>query len=367
MSVVKKKDGRFFVVWYDLGKQIWEPFGRGDGAKKAAECRDLEIKLARARGNFRTGTTGQSPLFSEIAQAYINARRTELSEKTRGEILGTIALHILPVIGNKPIRDITINDWNAIQENMFLAKTGNRSINTYFRYVNALMNWAVSNEYLTENPWRGRKPLKQKKFKIDLFTVEEFLRILSVAPDHLAWAMKVAYFVGLRPGKSELFALKWEDIDFQQNRIRIYAPKTDSYRWQYVSVEFMGEMQKRYEEIRARAGAPPYVCTYQNQQISSLKTAWATALAKAGIKKTTRLYDIRHFHITHALSAGAPILDLADRVGHTDATMIVKVYSHLVDEIRTKKPFAIPPLHASLLDKTLDNNEKGVSGKPPTP
>ncbi len=51
--------------------------------------------------------------------------------------------------------------------------------------------------------------------------------------------------------------------------------------------------------------------------------------------------------------AGALISELADRVGHKDATMIVKVYSHLVDEIRTKKAFTIPDL-----TKKVDQTKK---------
>ena len=51
MAVVKKKDGRWFCVYYDdTGKQVWKAFGRGPEAKKAAQAFDLEIKAKKKKG-----------------------------------------------------------------------------------------------------------------------------------------------------------------------------------------------------------------------------------------------------------------------------------------------------------------------------
>jgi len=345
MSVHVKKDGRVFVVWYDgTGKQTWEAYGRGEEAKKAARSRDLEIKLARSRGEFRPGVGGPSPTVQEIAQFYINARRSELADKTRKEILRFLARHVLAHLGTKPVRDLTLMDWTELQDRMIACGTGNRTINTYFRYINPILNWAVDQGFLPDNPWRKRKSLKQKKYKIELFTTEEFRRILEKAPPHLYWALKVAYYTGLRPGPSELFALKWEHVDFDATRIRIYATKTDTWRTQYLPAEFMADLRRHYEEGRAAGESCPYVCAWNDRPVKSLKRTWTATLAAAGIDRRIRLYDIRHFYITHALANGAPILDLAYRVGHIDATMIVKVYSHLVEEIRSKRPFELPLL-----------------------
>ena len=345
MSVHVKKDGRVFVVWYDAnGKQIWESYGRGEEAKKAAKTRDLEIRLAHSRGDFRPGVGGPSPTVQQIAQACINARRSELADKTRKEILRFMARHVLAPLGAKPVRDLKLADWSDLQDRMITGGTGNRTINTYFRYMNAILNWAVDQGYLEDNPWRKRKPLKQKKYRIELFTAEEFRKILDASPPHLYWALKVAYYTGLRPGPSELFALKWENVDFNTNRIRIYATKTDSWRVQYIPEAFMADLKRHYEESRAAEETSPYVCTWNDKPVKCLKRTWAAAQEAAGIGRRIRLYDIRHFYITHALAAGAPILDLAHRVGHTDATMIVKVYSHLVDEIKSKKAFELPLL-----------------------
>jgi len=46
---VQQKRRPFFCVYYDMGKQVWEPFGRGKEAKQQAEARDLEVKLRKER------------------------------------------------------------------------------------------------------------------------------------------------------------------------------------------------------------------------------------------------------------------------------------------------------------------------------
>ena len=369
MPVHTKNNGLVYCVYYDGSKRIWEPFGRGPDAKKAAEARDLEIQLKKKRGQWQTTGQMHSISFNDLAQAYMDHRKIDLSPKTREGILYALAKYVLPIIGNKPIHSINLQDWNRIQEAITDNGAGSKTINTYFKYMNKLFKWSVTSGYLQEHPWKSRESLRQKKYHIDLFTIEEFQKILNEAPGHLAWAMEVAYFTGMRTGLSELLVLTWDSVDFENNRIRIYATKTDSHRWQYVDPDFMLRMKKRYTESRQRGETSPYVCTYQDQPIKSLKNAWNNTKKKAGITKKIRLYDIRHFYITYALANGANITELAERVGHVDATMIVKIYSHLVEELKTKRAFQVPELQfpTKTVDEIVDIKEQGVSVSPLTP
>jgi integrase len=360
MPVYIKNRDLIYCVYYDSGKRIWEPFGRGPDAKKAAEARDLEIKLRKKRGQWNISNQRNSIPFIELAQAYINHRKIDLSSKTREGILRMLTKYVLPVIGTKTIHIINLQDWNKIQDKMMRGGAGPRSINTYFKYMNKLFKWSVVNEYLEEHPWKNRETLRHKKHHINLFTIEEFQKILDSAPEHLAWAMEVAYFTGMRPGPSELFALTWNNIDFKKNRIKIYATKTDSYRWQYVDPDFMLRMKARYIKNQQCGEPSPYVCAYHGQPVKSLKTAWKRAKEKAGITKKIRLYDIRHFYITYALANGANITELAERVGHVDATMIVKVYAHLLKDLKTKQAFEVPKLQFST--QTVEQTKEGLGG-----
>lgn len=360
MSVYTKKDGRVYVVYSQHGRRVWESFGRGEKALNSARLRDLALKIARLRRDTTPGLSGPSPTFREVCQLYINDRRGDMADSTRKDLLGALTRYVMPIIGGKRIGDITLMDWSEIQNEMMKADpekhkkpAGNATINKMFRYLNPIMKWAVAHDLLAENPWRSRIPLKQKKFNLELLSLEEFRRILAVADDDLAWVMKMAYYTGMRPGRSELFALTWDNVDFENSRIRIFGRKTDHYRWQYLPDFFMAEMRSRFERGRivsallcllAAAPQTDRVCTYNGRPIKWLRNIWIAALEEAKITRPIRLYDIRHFHITHALAAGAPMLELAERVGHKSAQMIVKVYAHMVEDLRSKKPFDLPSI-----------------------
>jgi Site-specific recombinase XerD len=359
MSVHTRKDGRVECIYWIAGKQVREPFGRGRDAVLKATERDVYIKNEKRQGRVHHFHADDIS-FAELYQQYAQGRDTELSAKTVDEIFFTVRLYALPVIGQRACHSITMNDWTAIQQIMTSRGISNRSINKYFQYLSKILTWGVNNiDALSAmlHPWSRRSPLRiTKKFKIDLFDIKDLRKIIAVAPEHLKWAIEVEYNTGVRPGKTELFNLKWTDIDFETGAIRIYASKTDKSHTQYVSKEFLEKLKakrkwyrneaKRLSKRRKRVLPEcPYVISFQGERITGkLHKAWTAAKTAAGITKPIRLYDIRHFYITHALMNGANILDLAQRVGHSGPEMIVKVYSHMVDDKKAKKALKIPPL-----------------------
>jgi len=97
MSVHVKKDGRVFTVNYQHGKQVWEAFGRGAEAVATAKAHDLEIQIKRLRGEAPGSYGAPDASFAQIAQLYVNARRTELSDKTRAKSCGCCHGPSLPI------------------------------------------------------------------------------------------------------------------------------------------------------------------------------------------------------------------------------------------------------------------------------
>ncbi|MCK9362093.1 MAG: site-specific integrase [Syntrophales bacterium] len=372
MSVHTRKDGRVECIYWIAGKQVREPFGRGRDALLKATERDVWIKNEKRQGRVHHFHSDDLT-FAELFQQYIAARNVELSDKTVDEICATVALYALPVIGQRMCHSITMNDWNAIQKAMTDRKISNRSVNKYFQYISKVLAWGINN--LDElgampHPWTRREPLRiVKRFRVELPSLDDLRNIIEHAPEHLQWAIEVEYHTGLRPGKTELFNMKWDDIDFETGAIRVYSSKTDSAHVQYVSPEFIDRLKKKRkwyrQEAQRLAGRRgkvlpecPYVISFQGERITSqVAKSWKEAKAKAGIEKRLRLYDLRHYYISHALANGADMQDLAHRVGHKNANMIVNVYSHLVDEMKSKNALALPSLYVeNSVDGAVDNS-----------
>lgn len=357
MSSGKKNDGRWYCAWWDpaRARRVFEYFGRGAEAEKAARLRDLEIKRIRIEQP-RKPLYGCAVSFRTLAQEYINARQVEISSKTIAGIIQTAELYALPVIGDLPANRVSMADWTKIEKTMIDRKVNARTINKYFQYLSKIFDWGIDREYIKEHPWTRRKPLRMKdKLRIELITPDEIQRILDAADDHLRWAIEVEYNTGVRPGPTELFALTWDDFDYETGALTVFSSKTGTSYTQYVSMEFLDRLKERRAKVRAedlrlakRRGEIrpecPHVISFRGEPVRQLANAWVSAKKRAGIARRIRLYDLRHFYITYALASGADLLDLAHRVGHKDANMIVNVYAHLVDEMRRKEAFNLPKI-----------------------
>ena len=121
-------------------------------------------------------------------------------------------------------------------------------------------------------------------------------------------------------------------IDWKMKRIQVYASKTDIYRWRYFTDAFMIKLKTKEKESNGCL----YIVSYKGKQIKSISKAQRTAKKNAGITRRIRLYDIRHFYIIYALANGADIMDLAERVGHVNGEMIIRVYAHLAKDLQKK-------------------------------
>ncbi|MFA5408344.1 MAG: site-specific integrase [Bacilli bacterium] len=93
---------------------------------------------------------------------------------------------------------------------------------------------------------------------------------------------------------------------------------------------------------------------------------------KANVKRI-RIHDLRHSHATLLLSKGVPITVISKRLGHTDMTIALNAYSHLVPKDEDKaihlinklnkqedfKRMEIIEIKKSLINKDLINKWSG--------
>ena len=48
--------------------------------------------------------------------------------------------------------------------------------------------------------------------------------------------------------------------------------------------------------------------------------------------KDVRLHDLRHFTATQLIGAGVDVRTVAGRLGHSDPSLTLRVYSHVIEE-----------------------------------
>lgn len=64
--------------------------------------------------------------------------------------------------------------------------------------------------------------------------------------------------------------------------------------------------------------------------LASIDRAKEVAIKKGGVKRI-RIHDFRHSHASNLIAFGANIVAVSRRLGHSDVSMTLKVYTHLIN------------------------------------
>ena len=80
---------------------------------------------------------------------------------------------------------------------------------------------------------------------------------------------------------------------------------------------------------------------------SKLSDAWRALIRKTGLP-LVRFHDLRHSHASQLLAAGVNIKVVAERLGHTDPAVTLRVYSHLMPDAQAEAAARIDAIFARL-------------------
>ena len=128
-------------------------------------------------------------------------------------------------IANRPIQKITVSEINNNLSK--ITNYSNSIIEKVYGLIGQAFNFALLDNIISSNPFSIRgaiiKPKSDKETKkIEALTIEEqnaFLDELSKSDDKYKDILYIAIYTGMRIG--EILALKGEDIDIENKRIKI--------------------------------------------------------------------------------------------------------------------------------------------------
>ena len=221
-------------------------------------------------------------------------------------------------------------------------QTGNKlspvTVNKYVDILNIFLNYAVKRGYIDKNPANLLEKQHITKKHREL-TIEDLQKIIKNSPEHLAWALEVAYNTGTRTGESELLSLKWSDVDFDQGQIHIYASKTKTERWLPLKPEFLEKLQYMKSISNCE-----YIVSYNDKKVSRLTKSFKTACKKAGIEYEVRMYDVRHLFASVLCRAGISVGEVSRSIGHSRVSTTTDVYYEFLPKEMFKIKDKLPDL-----------------------
>lgn len=246
--------------------------------------------------------------------------------------------HILPYFGEMPLSSIdarTVTVWhNSIIEQGF-SPTHQHKLH---KHLSSVFNHAVRLYGLSVNPCRqagaigSMKPANEMVF----WTLEEYQQVIANVDDIKArTAISLLYWSGMRKG--ELLALRWEDIDFTDNRITIdesyqringkqVVGKTKTgvkriIKMTQATMDDLAAYRKRIYDPAPR----DFIFFWEKRFIEE---GMRKARLAAGVKHI-RVHDLRHSHASLLINHGVNIMLISKRLGHEKVSITLDTYSHL--------------------------------------
>ena len=268
---------------------------------------------------------------------------------------------VSPSIGHIPANALTKDDLKEFEKMQRDAGIKQNTIQRRISVVRAIINWAVEQGLIQENPVAGYRCKRGADEKLPPPSPAETRALIDAAPPHLMRAITLSYYFGVRVGESELLQLKWADFDPDRRRFRVWsAQKNKNQPWRDIDVvDSLYGMLLRWYEADQAAGLT-HLVTYRGKPIKSIKTAWKTCKEKAGITRRIRPYDLRHAFATEAIANEADLKAVADLMGHATTSMIHRHYQHVVDKQKRKVVESVPDVLKDLQDDEIESAPSGV-------
>lgn len=236
-----------------------------------------------------------------------------------------------------------------------------KTVKETYHILRSCLERAVDMEIIKKNPAERIVLPKRQKPKIEVFTIEEINRLLSVLKkekSELELPVNLALSLGLRRG--EVLGLKFSDVDFAAKTVNIHnnriqccdqkivekEPKTkNSLRTLSVPdtvLEMIRQEALRCKKRQLRLGksynAEGYVCyrrkTGKPWVPDDMSKRYSNLIDRLGITHVT-FHGLRHCFASLCLKEGVEILEISRKLGHASASFTYDTYTHLMEDKST--------------------------------
>ncbi|MBQ9430786.1 MAG: tyrosine recombinase XerC [Kiritimatiellae bacterium] len=247
-------------------------------------------------------------------------------------------------------------DWKGISRNQaraFIAayhRTGPEPASTR-RKLSALRSFfkfMIRTGKLEQNPFNGIRGPRLRRKLPQVMTVEELNRLLNAPLEFLErlkekdptmtyacqrdyTIFEVLYSTGARI--SEIAALNWRDIDFEQGLVRVIG-KGDKERICILGGPAQGALRKLRTTStfidNGDTDSAPVFLNLKGTRLTtrSIERQMKQWLAAAGLPLDLTPHKIRHSFATHLLDAGADLRSVQEMLGHASLST-TQIYTHV--------------------------------------
>jgi len=153
--------------------------------------------------------------------------------------------------------------------------------------------------------------------------------------------------------RGEILGLTWDDIRTVNDGLKVAmigTSKSGKPRM-IVCTRTMCEVLDRQRERCKDKSGPVFPVS-----LMTLRRRWAAAREEAGLTDVT-IHDLRRTHSTYAAAGGVDLRTLADRIGHSDLTMLHRHYAAVVGSAATGAADTFQGIFDGMIAPRVDQKE----------
>jgi integrase len=303
-------------------------------------------------------TDGFAATFGQLLDRWLEeCERMDLSPTTMRTYRAQVKQTVRPRLGKVILTRLTPKHLDDLYRQLKEEGRSPKTIRNHHAIISSALHQGVRWEWVRENVANKAKPPRVSQRRIKAPSVEAVRSVIEAAEDRdprLAPLLMLAALTGMRRG--ELCALRWSDADLERaeldvSRSVVVVPgglaekstKTDRFRTvalDEVAIALLIRHRSKVDEWARQAettvGNDAFIFSHAVDGSKPFRpdnvTGFFTRVRDSLGLHEVRLHDLRHFTATQLIGAGVDVRTVAGRLGHSDPSVTLRVYSHALEE-----------------------------------
>lgn len=380
MSSIKlqeTKDGkRFFQIAVSRGygkapyKTRWywpDGWSKRTAEREAAKVA-AEFERACAAGEVLNRAQTKEKAAQEAAEAaklktvrqyvtgvFMPTKETTFSENARSSYQMFLDKHILPVLGDMLLPEVTPAIIKKLLVDFQRKGYAHATTVKLYNILNGVFEMAFLDDSIPMNPMlkvkrpAPRKGETMKEEEEKALTVQELSRVLScVTQEPLKWQAYINLAADTGARRGELCGLQWEDIDWKTGTVTIRrnlqytaaagvyetSPKNGKMRSVDIGEKTISLLLKLRRE-QAVEHLSKWVFTQDGTPDPMHPQTPTRYFKKFGERygiPDFHPHKLRHSSASIAITSGADVVSVSERLGHSDTAVTLRMYAHANQE-----------------------------------
>lgn len=314
---VFKKGEHWYIDYYVKRRRKRKKVGP---SKRLAEQALSEVQTRIFKQEHLGVFDEKKVLFKDFAKTYLEYVKANKSAGMHRNEKAYLDLQLTPAFGDRYLFEITREAIERVKQTLSEGRTP-ATVNRYLASLKHLLRKAVDWGYLKANPAVGVRKLKEPPGRVRYLSPAEVAKLLEVASPALRPIVVVALHTGMR--QSEIFGLRWQDVDLTHGTVTVRRGKNNERRVIPMNATLLETMRALKKEAEG-----PYVFAgrFEGHRKAAAKT-FGKAVTEAKLTDF-RFHDLRHTFASYMMMRGCDVKTLQTLMGHKDITMTLR-YSHL--------------------------------------